>query len=173
MKNALAMFALLLLFSSCEKEKVQPKTAVSGQNEQQILNWYKYRYDASNVETDSLTSYAVKMKKAAVNESNEYKALAAIMSGTAHGYASSYELALKDFEKAYQLVKNTKTDTLKAVCLLGIGNYYKNTGEYPKALGNYYKSLKIYEKINDRIGIADAHAHIGEVFQQRSDMDGP
>ncbi|MDI1257264.1 MAG: sensor histidine kinase [Flavobacterium sp.] len=171
MRNALALFCILLLLVSCNKEKSQSKVGNITQNQRQIAKWYLYRYDVANLSVDTITLYADKIEKAAANEPAAYQAMAAMLRGTAYGNSSSYELAFKNYEKGLQLAKKSKVDTLVAVGLLGVGNYYKNTGNFPKALDYFYKSLKIYEQINSKIGIAYAHAHIGEVFQQRNDID--
>ncbi len=167
-KNVLIVFLSLLLFS-CNKPKPVPNSTVTP-NQQKIASWYDDVNYLSKVEGDSLTYYAIKMEKAAQNEPNEYKAMATLVRGISFANFSSYERALKEYEKAQQLLKNSKADSLKGRVFNCIGSYYKNRGNYPMAFESYYKALRIFEKLQNTTGISSVNANMGQIYQQKNDL---
>ena len=166
MKIKLLSFCIFLTFLSCKKEVIT-QSQVPTQNQKKIGKWYNDMTSLSKVSTDSIGIFAAKIKQAATDEPNEYKAMSLIVMGIQSSNTSSYTLALKYYEKSIQLLSKSNADTLKAMSYHGIGTVHNITGDYPKALENLYKSLRIYEKSNHKIGICSVNTTLGEVYFQK------
>jgi tetratricopeptide (TPR) repeat protein len=57
--------------------------------------------------------------------------------------SSTYAVALEDFLQGYKLAEQVQNPRLIADALCGLGNVYKNMGQFPKAEGYLQKALKI------------------------------
>jgi signal transduction histidine kinase len=109
------------------------------------------------------------MDSASTNEPAEYKAMAEIGNGVLNVNKATNVLALKHFERALRLLKDSKADSLKARAYAGMGSSYKNTGDYPKAVECLFKALKIYELRNDKQGISFTNGNLAQVYLQKND----
>ncbi len=167
MKYLYAVIGLLFLLVGCNDTR-EKEIPASNTNRRFITQGFNRAKSPQEQSVDS--AMVTKIEKAALGEPDEYKAMAALARGLYYSGISSYELALKSYEKGLLLVKNPQADTLKAIAYCGIGNCYKHTGDYPKALDNLYKSLKIYETRKNTKGIASINAFIGEVHLQKNDF---
>jgi tetratricopeptide (TPR) repeat protein len=84
-------------------------------------------------------------------------------------------------EQLLQLsVKNesVSTGTLAAIyikyhatALNNIGFLAEHKGDVSNALENYHKSLKLYENINDKLGIATSLSNIGTIYYDQNDIN--
>lgn len=162
-----ALSFLIGLMVSCS-EKAGKATSGLTDNQRFIVSQFNAVRSLQNQKTDS--AHIAAIDKAAVAEPAEYQAMAHLAWGIYYNGTSSYELALKNFEKALWKVKRPEADTLKALALSGIGNSYKHTADYPKALRYLYKSLDIFENHKDSVSIARVNSFIGDVHVQKSDF---
>ena len=169
MKIFLAIFSFLLLFFSCQKEK-QIQKKIDSTDQLKITTWYNNINSISKSFPDSIAIYADKMEQLAINQPNEYQSMAAFMKGVYHSNQAQYQLSNKQYETAFQLLENSKADTLQAKIYLGLGNNFKYLGDYPKAFENLYKALKIFEKHKKNVGICNALNIIGEINFQKGNV---
>lgn len=162
--KCLVIVILAVLFSCADKNQNIPpdaKLQAAAALFNQIKSDEKEAIDSSSV---------ARLEKAALFAPAEYKAMANICWGMYYNNKSSYELGIKNFEKALLRVKRRDADTLLALAYHGIGNGYKHTGDYPKALHYLYQGLQIFETRKDTGGIARANACLGEVHMQKGDF---
>jgi len=57
----------------------------------------------------------------------------------------------------------------EARSLTRVGNVLKSAGNFPKALQTHLDALKIYEKIDDQIGVAASYNNMAEVLKEQHD----
>lgn len=169
MKKIGIIFCLLLALFSCQQQ-VKKVTIAQTESQEKIVKWYKRISYVSNSHPDSLVYFAAKSQQLAAKEPRLYKALDAFIQGVSYQNTSSYELSKKAYEKVLQLVPESKYDTIKARTYIGLGSYYKNTGDYPQAFRYLYQALKIYEKANNKYGIASSHGSIAQIYLQKEDL---
>lgn len=169
MRKFTSLFFVMLLLFSCKKEKIieKPTTSV---NQKKIEKWYNDSFKLSKSTPDSIALCVIKMEHAAKNEPKEYKAMVFFLKGIQNANNASYELAIKDYETALKLLKQSKSDTLIAKVHNGIGNVYKIKGDYSKAFENLYIALKIYEKHQDKVGICSVNTIFGEIYFQKDNV---
>jgi len=86
--------------------------------------------------------------------------------GSTFSTKGEYDKALKFCNEALELVKHEESN-VKADALQSIGVIYLNKIEYEKALEHLTKSLAIYEKVDDKRGIAAALQNISSVYFRR------
>ncbi len=158
---------IFTLFFICCKQKPIELQVVSD-DQANIRKWFNAMRSHIDRKTDSI--YMNSIEKAAVNEPAEFLAMAAISKGLFYAGKSANDLAIKNFEESLLLSKTPDADTLRAIAFSGIGNCYKNIGDYPKSLSNLYKALKIFESRNSKRNISAVNAFIGEVHIQKSDF---
>lgn len=168
MKNPL-LLALLLLFLSCTQTKKKASEGFSPK-QKQIVRWYKNIGTVSIEQPDSLGYYADQMERLAVSEPKLFKAMATFVRGTYYLNSSSYNLSEKYYQQCAQMISDARYDTIQAKAYIGLGNGYKNTGEYPKAFDYLYRSLKIYEKHGIKYGIASAYGCMAQIYLQKNDL---
>lgn len=168
MKNLLITVVLLLLFSCQEKQEyVQKHTS---ENQKKIVQHYNKSIQNEYKNLDTLYKNTQKLELLSLKEPKEFQAIITIISGLQNSNKGLYQLGIKNYEKAMFLLQSSAIDSLKAKALNGIGNNYKNTGDYPKAFKNLYASLALYEKNKDAIGICSVNNLLGDVYFQ---MDQP
>jgi len=156
--------AALLAFS-CQKKPVVKPASDSGKAE--IVKRFN---QVKSLEGAVDTAAAGKLERLAANQPAPYKAMADIACGIASASSASYELARKYYETALRQASQPAADTLRAFALTGIGNSYKNTGDYPKAFDAFYKALKIFENRKHADGISTVNSYIGETHIQKGDF---
>ena len=165
---------IVLLFSfvviSCNNKEVPKKNSIS-KNQLEIQTSFKKINLFLQQSIDSLEFYATQMEKNSKNEPSEYQAMASIARAVFYGNKSQNELSFKSYEKAMELLANSKADSLKASTFYGIGNYYKHAGEFPKAFENLYKALVYYEKDSNKYGIASVNNSLGVIYSEKGDFD--
>lgn len=169
MKKLVLAGGLILLFLACQSKQAEPLISKTA-HQLKIIKWYKNISYISNAQPDSLGYFAQEIEKLVVKESDVYQAMAAVVKGVYFQNSSSHELAKKAFEKAITLIKDSKDDRIKASAYVGLGNYYKNTGDYPKGFDCLYKALKIYEKRENSHGISSVHACFAQIHLQKNDV---
>ncbi len=170
MKKIITLFFVLLLLFSCKKETLPTKN-IKSTNQRQIEKWFNAATSPSKSSVESIASYVVKIEHPTLNEPNEYKAMSAYVKGIQFADNSSYILSIKQFDNGLQLLKKSNADSLKAKLYNGLGNIYKQTGNYSKAADNLYKSLKIYEKLQNNTGISSVNASLGELYFQKDNVN--
>ncbi|HLP64398.1 tetratricopeptide repeat-containing sensor histidine kinase [Flavobacterium sp.] len=170
MRIVITSILICFLFFSCEKKEGKEVKLLS-ENQKRIGRWYNQVDYLSKETPDSIASFASKMEIASANEPNEYKAMSAFVRGISSAHNSAYLLSNQHYEKGLRLLQKSNADTLKAKIYNAIGNNYKVTGNYSRAVEYLYKALKIYEKKNDKVGICRVNSIIGEVYFQKDDIN--
>ena len=170
MKKFLLLFVVSLLLFACHSKQEAP-TNTKTANQIKIIKWYKNISYISNTHPDSIAFFADKIEKLAAQESNIYQSMAHSVRGVYYQNTSSYELSKRAFEKSIALITDSKYDTIQAKDYIGLGNYYKNTGNYPKGFEYLFKALKIYEKRKNKFGISSAQGCIAQIYLQKNDLD--
>ena len=170
MKKCFLLMSLVLILFSCIQQG-KNTTSTRTKNQIHIIKIFKNISNISNTYPDSLKHYATSIELLAKNESKLYQAMASHVKGVYYLNSSSYELAKKQFEKTINWINGPKYDTIKAKSYIGLGNYYKNTGDYPTAFRYLFKSLKIYEKFKNKYGISASRGSIAQIYLQKNDVE--
>ena len=79
--------------------------------------------------------------------------------------------SFKNYTTAFNLLKKSKNDSLLVITCSGLGNYYKNNGDYPNSLKNLLIALQLAEKLKDTVKIGGIHANLGQMYLQKEDSD--
>ena len=77
---------------------------------------------------------------------------------------------LKDFEKTLEYAKLTKNNNSIAGAYGNIGYALDDLGQHKEALTNFIKGLKMYEQINDSIGMVNLNLNIGTLCFNTKDL---
>jgi signal transduction histidine kinase len=155
-------FLLFISLISCYKKHSDPEeTAINDLYNAVIKNRYAI--------TDSLKYYVKQIEEKALKKPAEYCSMAAIVKGIYFGRISDYPASLEQFRSAAELLKDSKADSLKGRAYNGIGNAYKNMGNYPLAIQNLQLALSYFEKLSYAEGIAGVHSNIGQCYQLKGD----
>lgn len=170
MKKFVLLFDISLLLFACHSKQEAP-TNTKTTNQIKIVKWYKNISYISNTYPDSITFYADQIEKLAAHESEIYQSMAYTVRGVHYQNSSSYELSKRAFEKSIALIIDSKYDTIQAKACIGLGNYYKNTGDYPMGFQCLIKALQIYEKGKNKFGISSAHGCIAQIYLQKDDLE--
>ncbi|WP_162126193.1 tetratricopeptide repeat-containing sensor histidine kinase [Flavobacterium phycosphaerae] len=75
--------------------------------------------------------------------------------------------ALEMVNKSIPIFTQIKNNRKLADALMGAGTLLRNLGRTPEALEFYYKGLKIYEKDNDKSGVAYAQTIMANVYNDQ------
>lgn len=67
-----------------------------------------------------------------------------------------------------QLAEKTSQPKYKAKALNLIGVLHKNKGLYPSALNYFLQALKIFESINDKRGMGNCYANLGNIYYEQT-----
>lgn len=70
-----------------------------------------------------------------------------------------------------EILKQTKSETIKASAYNNLGASYKRTGENEKAINNYISALSIYDKTNNLKDAATVENNIGLLYQSMGSFD--
>jgi signal transduction histidine kinase len=150
---------------SCQK-KQEVVHKDSSENQNRIVKYYNETVQKDKTTSDTLPITPQKLEELSQKEPKEFQAMVAIVLGLQNSNKGLYQLGIKNYENAMSFLQTSTVDSLKAKALNGIGNNYKNSGDYPKAFKNLYASLALYEKNNDAIGIGSVHNRLGDVYFQ-------
>ncbi|MEW5768042.1 MAG: tetratricopeptide repeat protein [bacterium] len=82
-----------------------------------------------------------------------------------------YDSALKQYQKALEIIERIGDIAQVAKSLHQIGMVYHQRGDYDSALKQYQKALEIDERIGDIAGVAGSLHNIGMIYHQRGDYD--
>ncbi len=83
--------------------------------------------------------------------------------GRIHNSLGSYIQALSNFERAYELAKNLQDEHLSASVALGMSRTLWRQGNYEPALAKALEGLRLYQKTDDKKGIATAFHDLGSI----------
>ncbi len=169
MKIRILLGCVFFVFVACQTQTKQ-KAETLTPHQKEIIKRYKKISYIVNTYPDSIDDYADWLERATRNESALYKAMAHFARGIYHQSNSSYELSKKELEQIIQTVRNTQYDTICGRAYLALGNNYKNTGDYPKAISYLYKTLKTYEKHDNKYGTSSAYGCMAQIYLQKNDI---
>jgi tetratricopeptide (TPR) repeat protein len=72
-------------------------------------------------------------------------------------------------QQALELSEELEFKRGVARSLTRMGNVFKSTGNFSKALETHLEALKVYDKIHDQIGVAASYNNIAEVLKEQHD----
>lgn len=88
---------------------------------------------------------------------------------TWHGSNISTDSTLQYLKKALNIYEQSTAQQLQAETHLAIEDYYKQKGEYAKAMKRDFKALELYEQLSDESGIAKTYTRLCDIlyYQQK------
>jgi len=102
-----------------------------------------------------LSLYTANAKRFLAEASAEYK---------------QFELAQANLQSAIQIYTTLHQDSLKAVCLESLGNFYREKLEYPEALRYYDIAYDQYKKIGSKWGMASVLQARGYLYVRKNEL---
>jgi two-component system, NarL family, sensor kinase len=176
MKPLLTLFAFWLLpffcFSQTKiydllikkiKETKEPNAKVD------LLNTLAYEMRVTNA--DSAIKIANESLKLA--QKNNYlhgAGTANLCIAFANATKANYAIDLDYANKAFDIAKEIKDDSLMAYALLGIASYHYNTSNYDKAIEHALQGIKIFESKKNVTGIVKTKVLMSQVYQLKDDL---
>lgn len=118
---------------------------------------------------DSLKYYVDWMEREASGRPAVYRAMAAIAKGSYYSRLSDYAASLEQYQRAQLLLKGSGIDSLLGKAQNGIGNAYKNTGQYPLAIAAFQQALAHFERMPWPEGIAGVNSNLAQTYQVKGD----
>ncbi len=104
-----------------------------------------------------------------LGEKIDFKKLIAIvlreLSETIARYKSDMDLALEYAKKGVAIAKESKNKFAIAQCLLMLGEIYRFTGDWKRALKLYNESLSIYEELDNKERMSVALSNMAETYR--------
>ena len=84
-----------------------------------------------------------------------------------------YQLAVEFHKKNLQIWGDSENHNYRAITFSELGDSYKNTGEFDKAMDYHQRSLEIEEKQlgPNHVGLAVSYNNIGQVYYKKGEMD--
>ncbi len=82
----------------------------------------------------------------------------------------SFELAIKYYNQALEILPPGIKDSLRGVALNGIGSSHWQLGRHAEALKAHFEALRLREKLQDRSGIGISKTNIGMVYQSQEKL---
>ena len=80
--------------------------------------------------------------------------------------SKAFEVSAKMIDFAIVITRQN----IKALCLRKAGNLYLKHSAYEKAVNCYMRSIAIYEKINDKLGIANCYNNLGNTYTNQGKL---
>ena len=102
---------------------------------------------------------------------SKYYATALHNQGVIYSEQSDDEKAIQLFNKSIEISKNSGNKNEVAISLQAIAQIDIRKGNNTKALNQLYECLKIFEEVEDEIGIADVHLSIGNICYYQRDYN--
>jgi tetratricopeptide (TPR) repeat protein len=84
-------------------------------------------------------------------------------------YYSKPDTSFLSAQQGYTLARQIEFKKGEAYCLANMGIVFLMTGNYPKALGVSLQALKIFESLNDKIGMIRVNLNIGNIYSEQGD----
>jgi|GEM_PF-1757888 len=82
-----------------------------------------------------------------------------------------FEAAKTNLQSAIEIYTTLHQDSLKAVCLETLGNFYREKLEYPEALRYYNQAFYAYKKIGSQWGMASTMQNRGYMYVRKNELD--
>lgn len=159
---SLLVVLIVLLAAACTK--------ASDQNEQQVNQWYLHVNKMRYTQGDSMLFYAALMEAKTGSLTKEYQAMPLIAKGMHYSRKSKFDSALFYFKEAVQMLGSSTADSLVGKAYNGIGNVYKNTGNYPAAIAHLQQALQYFTRAGYTEGVAGVHSNLGQTYQLKEDL---
>lgn len=83
---------------------------------------------------------------------------------------SNYETGLEHIDKAQLISDKLKNDSLLAACNLNYAGYYYNKSNYSKSIEKSLAAVKLFEKLNDQLGVIRSKLLMAQVYQLKDDL---
>ncbi|MFC6191951.1 tetratricopeptide repeat protein [Dyadobacter subterraneus] len=100
-----------------------------------------------------------------------YTANAKRFQGESSAEYKQFDVALANFQSAFNIYNNLKLDSAKAVCLENIGNFYREKLEYPQANRYYDMAYDAFKKIGSQWGMASVLQDRGYLYVRKDELD--
>lgn len=168
-KKTLLLFVLLIV--SCQqKEADATQSNPFTDNQKKIISWYNTAVKLRNRNHLQIITYADSILTNSKNENNTFKSLGYISYGIYYAAINNDSLCFQNYNEAFNLLKNSKNDSLLCRVHSGFGNYYKHTGDYPKSLKELMQALQLAEKLKDTVKMGGVYANLGQLYFQKDDQ---
>lgn len=95
----------------------------------------------------------------------------ALQVGMAEFHRGDYRAARAPLIEGVELGRRVGADDVLAEGLKLLGNVANNLGALPEAVEQYNLSLKIYERLDDKAGIADLRSNLGNMYRRAGQFD--
>lgn len=148
--------SFLFIAISCK----ETSNNVSG-DEKEIQNTFLKISKRSNLSHDSLQALFQTLHRLN-SDKPDYKAMSDLVKGSYYWKNTQLDSAKYYFNN----VKNysSVSDSLSAYAYSGLGNIYKDVGDYTKSLGNFQQALHLYENQNNQNAMARVYKNIGALY---------
>lgn len=175
MKLPLLLLMLFYTFHSSAQLKSELLTAIKNpkQNKTTILNYIKLVKFYSTIQLDSSIYYAEEgllLAQKLGDKEGEAKLLTEM--ALAYEGHDNLMLAEKWYNDAYTILKDLhNNDKLIATVVSSIGVIEGKRGNYLSATHHFMEALKIFNKNNDRNGVAYSYLRLGVVNEKNGNLD--
>lgn len=129
--------------------------------------WQKYNEQMMQI---SLKNISLKPQARELKIFSKYYATALHNQGIIYSEQSDDDKAIDYFNKSIEISKSNGNKKEMAISLQAIAQIDIRKGNNTKALNQLYECLKIFEDVNDEIGIADVHLSIGDICFLQNDF---
>jgi serine phosphatase RsbU (regulator of sigma subunit) len=119
--------------------------------------------------TDSLCKLVLELCKKS-NYKNGEPIAWANMAVVKYTFRKDFEGAIKDFNTAINICKETGDRKRMALCITNIGVVFWQQGKLPEALKKYKEGLAIQLEIKDTLGSAGTYINMGNAYLYQSDF---
>jgi two-component system NarL family sensor kinase len=102
--------------------------------------------------------------------SDKSKMYAYLAMGQIQSVRGGFDLSTKYYRQALEIAEDLKLDSMKALCLNGLGASLWQLGKHVESLEHHYRALQLREKLQDPVGAAIAKTNIGMVYQSQDKL---
>lgn len=175
-KNKIKILLLIILciesFSNAQNKYEILALPITVSNGQQIANYIDNQIVKTDLSTSNLFSLVNdELTKAILRNDRQEMMLAYYYLARLYSLDGNFEESSQNYKKALISLNTKKYPSLEGVFYSRIGASLANMFDYDTALFYLNKSLKIREKINDTVGIINAHNFIGRVYTKLGKYD--
>lgn len=159
---------LIISLASCTKPvKKDGKEVALSKDEKLIQRIYTQFIVERSLSADSVQSTVSRLDSLKTDKT-EILAKANLIKGTFYYKKAKFQLSKEYFENALQQLDSVSLNGDFA--LVGLGNCYKNLGNFPKALQYFQQSISNNEGRKDTLRLAGVYATLAQLYQEKEDF---
>jgi signal transduction histidine kinase len=134
-----------------------------------LLNTLAYEVRVSNADS-ALKVANESLQLASTNKYLHGMGTANLCIAFANAMKGNYAIDLDYTNKAIDIAKESKDDSLMAYCFLSLAACNYNTSNYDKSIENALQAIKLFEIKKDANGLVKTKVLISQVFQLKNDL---